>query len=90
MKLGGRPAFGDNPGYVTQTRISYRLEAAHAAYAILPRPATRVSLRFHQPTFLTFVALMTGWTLSFRHRFITELIQSVVPPRSRLSGFLRF
>jgi hypothetical protein len=31
---------------------------------------------FTQPTFLTFVALMTGWLLSHRHRFITELIQS--------------
>jgi DDE superfamily endonuclease len=31
---------------------------------------------FTSPSYLTFVALMTGWTLSFRHRFITELIQS--------------
>src|SRR3954471_7730901 len=31
---------------------------------------------FTEPTYLTFVALMTGWTLSFRHRFVTELIQS--------------
>lgn len=31
---------------------------------------------FTRPTQLTFVALMTGWLLSHRHRFITELIQS--------------
>src|SRR5438445_7313847 len=31
---------------------------------------------FTQPTFVTFVALLTGWCLSHRHRFITELIQS--------------
>jgi len=31
---------------------------------------------FTQPTFVTFVALMTGWLLSHRHRYITELIQS--------------
>jgi hypothetical protein len=31
---------------------------------------------FTQPTCVTFMALMTGWLLSHRHRFITELIQS--------------
>jgi DDE superfamily endonuclease len=31
---------------------------------------------FTQPTFVTFVALLSGWCLSHRHRFITELIQS--------------
>jgi hypothetical protein len=31
---------------------------------------------FTRPTFLTFVALVTGWCLSHRHRFVTELIQS--------------
>jgi hypothetical protein len=31
---------------------------------------------FTQPTFVTFLALMTGWALSHRHRFVTELIQS--------------
>src|SRR5438270_13055861 len=31
---------------------------------------------FTRPTHATFVALMTGWLLSHRHRFITELIQS--------------
>ena len=31
---------------------------------------------FTQPTYGTFVALMTGWILSHRHRFVTELIQS--------------
>jgi hypothetical protein len=31
---------------------------------------------FTQPTFVTFVALLTGWLLSHRHRFVTELIQS--------------
>jgi DDE superfamily endonuclease len=31
---------------------------------------------FTQPSFLTFVALVTGWCLSHRHRFVTELIQS--------------
>jgi DDE superfamily endonuclease len=31
---------------------------------------------FTRPTFTTFVALMTGWVLSHRRRFVTELIQS--------------
>ncbi len=31
---------------------------------------------FTQPTCVTFMALMTGWLLSHRRRFITELIQS--------------
>jgi hypothetical protein len=31
---------------------------------------------FTQPTYATFVALMTGWILTHRHRFVTELIQS--------------
>jgi SRSO17 transposase len=31
---------------------------------------------FTQPSFLTFAALLTGWCLSHRHRFVTELIQS--------------
>ena len=31
---------------------------------------------FTQPTFATFIALLTGWCLSHRHRFVTELIQS--------------
>ena len=31
---------------------------------------------FTQPTFLTFVAVVTGWCLSHRHRYVTELIQS--------------
>jgi DDE superfamily endonuclease len=31
---------------------------------------------FTQPTFLTFVAVLTGWCLSHRHRYVTELIQS--------------
>ena len=31
---------------------------------------------FTSPTFQTFVALMTGWVLSPRRRFVTELIQS--------------
>jgi hypothetical protein len=31
---------------------------------------------FTNPTFPTFVALMTGWVLSHRRRFVTELIQS--------------
>jgi hypothetical protein len=31
---------------------------------------------FTQPSFQTFVALLTGWALSHRHRYITELIQS--------------
>jgi hypothetical protein len=31
---------------------------------------------FTQPSFVTFVALVTGWLLSHRHRFVTELIQS--------------
>jgi DDE superfamily endonuclease len=31
---------------------------------------------FTSPTYVTFVALVTGWCLSFRHRYVTELIQS--------------
>jgi DDE superfamily endonuclease len=31
---------------------------------------------FTGPSFQTFLALMSGWCLSFRHRFITELIQA--------------
>lgn len=31
---------------------------------------------FTVPTFQTFRALVTGWCLSFRHRYVTELIQS--------------
>lgn len=31
---------------------------------------------FTSPSFQTFLALMAGWCLSFRHRFITELILS--------------
>src|SRR5438477_6264916 len=31
---------------------------------------------FTQPTFPTFVAVRTGWCLSHRHRYVTELIQS--------------
>jgi hypothetical protein len=31
---------------------------------------------FTSPTFITFVALVTGWCLSHRRRFITELIQA--------------
>src|SRR5579885_1954975 len=31
---------------------------------------------FTQPTSPTFVAVLTGWCLSHRHRFVTELIQS--------------
>ncbi len=31
---------------------------------------------FTNPSHVSFVALMTGWILSFRHRYVTELIQS--------------
>jgi SRSO17 transposase len=31
---------------------------------------------FTKPSYVTFVALVTGWALSHRHRFVTELIQS--------------
>jgi hypothetical protein len=31
---------------------------------------------FTEPSFQTFRSLMSGWCLSFRHRFITELIQA--------------
>jgi hypothetical protein len=31
---------------------------------------------FTNPSFQLFVALLTGWTLSHRHRYVTELIQS--------------
>jgi DDE superfamily endonuclease len=31
---------------------------------------------FAAPTFSTFVTIATGWCLSFRHRYVTELIQS--------------
>ena len=31
---------------------------------------------FTSPSFVTFVSLMTGWIYSYRHRYVTELIQS--------------
>jgi hypothetical protein len=31
---------------------------------------------FTNPSYVNFVALMTGWVLSHRHRYVTELIQS--------------
>lgn len=31
---------------------------------------------FTNPSYVTFVALATGWVLSYRHRYVTELIQS--------------
>lgn len=31
---------------------------------------------FTNPSYVTFVALVTGWVLSYRHRYVTELIQS--------------
>jgi hypothetical protein len=31
---------------------------------------------FTQPSFVTFAAVLTGWCLSHRHRYVTELIQS--------------
>lgn len=31
---------------------------------------------FTAPTQSTFVRMVTGWCLSFRHRYVTELIQS--------------
>jgi len=31
---------------------------------------------FTAPTYLTFIALVTGWCLSFRRRYVTELIQA--------------
>jgi hypothetical protein len=31
---------------------------------------------FTSPSFVSFVALMSGWVLSYRHRYVTELIQS--------------
>src|SRR5262245_33389938 len=31
---------------------------------------------FTSPTFLTFVTLVTGWCFSWRHRYVTELIQA--------------
>ena len=39
---------------------------------------------FTAPTFATFLHIATGWCLSHRHRYVTELIQSagaVHPPR---------
>ena len=31
---------------------------------------------FTTPSFATFLTIATGWCLSFRHRYVTELIQS--------------
>src|SRR3954468_3646563 len=46
---------------------------------------------FTRPTHATFVALMTGWLLPRRHRFITELIQSSgSTPRRHHSRYRRF
>lgn len=46
---------------------------------------------FTVPSFATYVALMTGWCLSFRRRFVTELIQSSGSTHNgHYSGYHRF
>ncbi len=46
---------------------------------------------FTAPSFQTFVSLVTGWCLSFRRRFITELIQSSGSTHNgHHSGYHRF
>jgi hypothetical protein len=46
----------------------------YGAYPIVSRVATAFSPRLHRPSFRLFVLLVTGWTLSCRHRYITECI----------------
>jgi hypothetical protein len=46
---------------------------------------------FVAPTFATFVTIATGWCLSFRHRYVTELIQSAAAVhRGHHSRYHRF
>ena len=46
---------------------------------------------FNAPTFLLFVDLMTGWTLSHRHRFVTDLILSAgAVGKGHFSNYHRF
>jgi hypothetical protein len=46
---------------------------------------------FTSPTFQTFLALLTGWVLSHRRRFVTELIQSSASTHDgHHSGYHRF
>ena len=39
-------------------------------------PATALRPGLHRPTYQTFVVIVTGWVLSQRHRFVTEVIFS--------------
>src|SRR5207248_7873165 len=57
----GSPCHRRPPLYLTET-FQPLLQAFGAA--------------FTTPSFQTFVALMSGWLLTFRHRFLTELILS--------------
>ncbi len=46
---------------------------------------------FNAPTFLLFVDIMTGWTLSHRHRFVTDLILSAgAVGKGHFSNYHRF
>src|SRR5438876_5842883 len=57
-----------SPGFSTPRRPSMQLTTA---FLVLLQEFAPV---FTQPSFDTFKALLTGWCLSFRPRFITELI----------------
>src|SRR5438876_12286107 len=59
-----------SPGFSTPRRPSMQLTRA---FVVLLQEFAPV---FTQPSFDTFKALLTGWCLSFRPRFITELILS--------------
>src|ERR1700733_1738135 len=64
------PGVAKRPGYLTARRPS--MELTPSFVAILQGFADV----FTAPTFQTFVLLVSGWCLSHRHRFVTELIQS--------------
>ena len=48
----------------------------HGTYRFVPHPATGFDPVFTAPTYLTFVVIITGWILSQRHRYVTEVIFS--------------
>src|SRR5208337_1098559 len=48
----------------------------HGNYRFLPHPATELRSSFHGPTYQTFVVIVTGWIISQRHRYVTEVIFS--------------
>ena len=57
-------------------QVTKARKPTHGTYLLLPRPATEFRPVFTAPTYQTFVVIVTGWVLSQRHRYITEVIFS--------------